>query len=131
MKRVLVFGGRDFGKEIEERRAINKILAALKERIGPFVVVQGGAPGVDTSAAQWANAHELPTVTHRARWRELGKTAGPIRNQEMLDMWKPDCAVAFPGGRGTDDMYKRTQDAGVKMYDFRHRLLKAEAGLFS
>ena len=33
----------------------------------------------------------------------------------MLDHGKPDIVVAFPGGRGTADMVKRAEDAGVRV----------------
>lgn len=46
-------------------------------------------------------------------WKDHGKAAGPIRNQLMLDDFKPDLVVAFPGGKGTADMVKKAQDAGV------------------
>ncbi len=36
-----------------------------------------------------------------------------IRNQQMLDEAKPDMVLAFPGGRGTDDMVSRAEKAGV------------------
>jgi len=40
----------------------------------------------------------------QGEWDELGKKAGPLRNQRMLDEGKPDLVVAFPGGGGTKDM---------------------------
>ena len=47
------------------------------------------------------------------QWDELGKKAGPLRNQRMLDDGKPDMVVAFPGGGGTKDMVRRAAKAGV------------------
>ena len=51
-----------------------------------------------------------------ARWAELGRRAGPIRNQEMLDLWVPDGVVAFPGGAGTADMVARARAACVTVW---------------
>ena len=42
-------------------------------------------------------------------------SAGPIRNQEMLDKENPDIVVAFPGGRGTQDMTSRAQNKNIKV----------------
>jgi hypothetical protein len=39
-----------------------------------------------------------------AEWERLGRKAGPIRNQRMLEEGKPDLVVAFPGGTGTAGM---------------------------
>jgi hypothetical protein len=42
-----------------------------------------------------------PYEVPQGEWDELGKKAGPLRNQRMLDEGKPDLVVAFPGGGGT------------------------------
>jgi hypothetical protein len=48
-----------------------------------------------------------------ADWEKLGRSAGPIRNQAMLDEGRPDLVVAFPGHHGTADMVRRARAAGV------------------
>ena len=45
----------------------------------------------------------------------LGRKAGPIRNQRMLDEGKPDLVVAFPGGKGTNGMIDLARNAGVRV----------------
>ena len=45
----------------------------------------------------------------------MAKSAGHIRNQVMLDKGKPDVVVAFPGGRGTADMVRRAEGAGIEV----------------
>jgi len=34
----------------------------------------------------------------------------------MIDEGKPDGVVAFPGGRGTEDMVRRAAAAGLKVW---------------
>jgi len=53
-----------------------------------------------------------------ANWAELGRKAGPIRNQQMLDEGKPNLVVAFPGGRGTADIVRRARAAGIEVVEF-------------
>jgi len=53
-------------------------------------------------------------TTFDADWK-LGKKAGPLRNQRMIDEGRPDLVVAFPGGKGTADMVRRAEAAGVKV----------------
>ena len=44
-----------------------------------------------------------------------GRSAGPIRNQAMLDEGRPDLVVAFPGHHGTADIVRRARAAGIKV----------------
>jgi len=79
----------------------------------PLVIIHGDAPGADQLADKWARLSQVAVRRHPADWTELGRAAGPIRNQEMLEEEKPDIVVAFPGGRGTADMVIRAREAGV------------------
>lgn len=53
------------------------------------------------------------------------KAAGPRRNQQMLDEGKPEVAFAFhdyiENSRGTKDMVKRLESAGVPVYVIARR----------
>ena len=119
--KVLVCGGRDFAdREWMDRvlRFIDRHHARLLP--GPIgKIICGGAPGADTLAAEWAEGCGLPCRVFPAVWLNHGKAAGPIRNQRMLDDGKPDLVVAFPGGRGTADMVRRAQAAGIKTYPLK------------
>src|SRR5262249_62369122 len=45
---------------------------------------------------------------------DFGHSGGSKRNQQMLEEGKPDLVLAFPGGRGTADMVRRAQEAGIR-----------------
>jgi len=110
--RVLVCGGRDF----DDRDFIHNTLCALHAKRGPFaVVIHGAATGADDEAMIWAQMMGLKHAPFAAEWQRLGKAAGPIRNQRMIDEGKPDLVVAFPGGRGTADMIRRAEQAGIEV----------------
>lgn len=47
----------------------------------------------------------------------LDRSAGPKRNQRMLDKGKPDLVLAFPGGDGTADMVRKAKSAGVPIIE--------------
>jgi len=68
-------------------------------------------------AQEWAEARGVPCEVYLANWAELGRKAGPIRNQQMLDEGRPTLVVAFPGGRGTADMIRRARSAGVEVIE--------------
>ena len=50
------------------------------------MIIEGGAPGLDTIAGVIADRLGLPHATIRANWTYYGKTAGPIRNGWMLSL---------------------------------------------
>lgn len=108
--RVLVCGGRDY----TDQDAIRRRLAELRDAHPDAVVIHGAAPGADSWAGYIAGTLGLVVEVHSANWAKYGKSAGPIRNQEMLDSGV-DLVIAFPGGRGTQDMVSRAQIAGVEV----------------
>jgi hypothetical protein len=110
-KRVLVCGGRDYD---DQDHIWNTLVAIdLESRID--VVIHGCATGADTAGVVWAQKTGRKHAPFQADWREHGKAAGPMRNQRMIDQGKPDLVVAFPGGRGTADMVRRAEAAGIEV----------------
>ena len=112
MFRVLVCGGRDFHTRSVVFSHLDGILARHKE----IVVIQGGASGADFEASMWAGQRQQECVCFKADWKKYGKAAGMIRNQKMLDESDPDLVLAFPGGRGTRNMTRIAEEAGVRVY---------------
>lgn len=104
MTRVLVCGGRDYADE-------SRVALELVE-VQPTVVIHGGCRGADFLAHLWSQENGIPEECFAADWSQ-GKKAGPLRNAKMLTEGKPDVVVAFPGGRGTEDMVARARAAGV------------------
>lgn len=130
--RVLVFGGREYAevakwgvtpseradqtaKADREKARLRQILDAAVERLGLTEIVEGGAPGADRQARYWAKERGIPWITEIAKWDEHGNAAGPIRNTEMLEKYKPQIAIGFPGGAGTKDMASKVEAAGIRL----------------
>jgi hypothetical protein len=111
-------GAETRGVATDERDLVWRTLDQYQENYGPLTVIQGGAPGADRWAREWAHqqtpAQEVALVNVPADWEKWGTAAGPKRNQMMLDQ-KPDIVLAFPGGRGTADMIARAEQAGVEV----------------
>ena len=110
--RALVCGGREFSARSLLWRVMDE--AHATDPIG--VLIQGGAPGADHLAAMWAVEHGITVETFLADW-SVGRSAGPIRNQRMIDEGRPDMAFAFPGSRGTADMVRRLKDAAIPVFE--------------
>ncbi len=114
MSRVAVTGGRDYADEAW----VETVLDAARQRLGLTVLVHGGAPGLDTLADRWAKRRKVPAEVYPAEWRRWGRSAGPRRNQQMVDT-APDVLIAFRGGRGTDNMKSVARYAGVRVIEVR------------
>lgn len=107
--RVLVCGGRDFNN----RKIAYAALDQLDKEYKFDTLIDGMAKGADELGFDWAISRGVVTERYRADWDKFGKSAGPIRNQQMLTEGVPDLVVAFPGGVGTADMINRAEKAGI------------------
>jgi hypothetical protein len=106
--RLIVCGGRDFHDYYRLANVMDRLRA-----IRPIAMVfHGNARGADALADRWCRERDVPVFPVPAEWSKHGKAAGPKRNQAMLGQGI-DLVVAFPGGRGTEDMVRRARKAGV------------------
>ncbi len=107
---VLVCGGRSY----RDRRRVYGALDTAHIHRNITMVITGGATGADAIAADWAADRDIGLLEFSADWSQ-GRKAGPLRNQKMLDEGKPSLVIAFPGGRGTADMIRRAEAAGISV----------------
>ena len=118
--RILVCGGRDF---IGYNLLQNTLEDLFCDRnVDKVKIISGGATGADFLAKvfaldeykenYWLTYQEFP-----ANWKLYGKSAGAVRNQQMLEEGKPDLVVAFPGNKGTADMIARARKAGIEVME--------------
>lgn len=109
--KILVCGGRAYNNA----KHVFETLRALDPK--PTLLINGGAPGADALAREWAIANNVAVQTFYANWAVYGRAAGPIRNQKMIDDGKPELVIAFPGHLGTIDMCKRARACGIKVVE--------------
>lgn len=133
--RLLVTGDRRWRDSLY----IDTILDNLALYYDIEVVIEGCALGADELAGDhpakerhqlfvpdgWAKRRKIPGEHYPADWKHLGKGAGPVRNETMLRMGRPDMVAAFHPNiresKGTRDMVERARAAGVPVYIFPHR----------
>jgi hypothetical protein len=100
VNRVLVCGSRTWSD--------GGIVWRTLDELNPTVIIEGCADGADRWAELWAKEHHVPIEHFPADWKHLGRAAGPIRNQAMLDGGAPDLVVGFDmGTSGTRDMLRK------------------------
>lgn len=107
--RLCICGGRDYTNHTK----VYEVLDYAYER-KPFTLISGGATGADMIGIQWAKARGAHCEVYPAKWKTHGKSAGPIRNLEMIASGI-DVLVAFPGGRGTEHMIASCTKKGIKV----------------
>lgn len=83
------------------------------------IIITGRCRGADRIAEEEARKLKMPVQTFPANWQKYGRSTGPIRNQEMIDLGKPDIVIAFhndiKNSRCTKDMVKRAEKAGLEI----------------
>lgn len=108
------------GRTETASRALND----AAEQYGRIVVVHGVHPkGADLHAHQWVTTMKAirsghTEDPHPADWPRYGRPAGPIRNQQMVNLGAVVC-LAFPYGKsdGTRDCMHRAKLAGIRVVD--------------
>jgi len=113
--RILVCGGREYTDWDAFNDALYWICSKIGDGAKETTIISGKARGADSLAIRFAHEYGTNLECYPADWESYGKAAGFIRNQQMLDDGKPDRVVAFPGGRGTADMIRRSHKAGVEV----------------
>lgn len=96
---------------------VNRVL----QETMPRCVVQGGAKGADALAKAWAVTCGVPMIEVPANWGFYDLGAGTLRNGWMLEFVKVELVIAFPGGRGTDNMVSLAKrQGGIDIRDERN-----------
>lgn len=110
--RLLVCGGRDF----TDRALLHQVLDTLPS---DFIdcIIHGAARGADTLAGEYAGIIYAKELRFPAEWDKYGRSAGAVRNQQMLTEGKPTLVIAFPGGAGTRNMITLARRAGVPVLE--------------
>ena len=104
---AIVCGGRDFDDWI--------LLESFLLTVNLKKVIHGAARGADSMAGEFARKGGIEEVAVSADWEKRGRSAGIVRNAEMLAL-DPDIVIGFPGGKGTSDMTFRAHEAGKTVY---------------
>jgi hypothetical protein len=120
--RVLVTGSRDWPDPSRVYRELSRLLAwAYEWGYHTLTVVHGDCPtGADKHASDWCSfPHALASISvieekHPADWKNHGKAAGFMRNQEMVNLGANEClAFIYNESRGASHTAERSEIAGI------------------
>ena len=118
-RRVLICGDRNWNNyELVYNTLFRENVSSTKPPIE--CVIEGEARGADSCGRKAAGFLGIPILAFPADWKEYGKAAGPIRNQQMIDEGKPTEVWAFhndlKNSKGTKDMVLRSRKAGLPVW---------------
>jgi hypothetical protein len=113
----LICRGRKFTDDVLFNDEMDRLVAMCGL---PSRVVHGITSSADAMVPRWGERYGLEVIGQHYDWRESDESLGAIRNQSMLDLYKPHCVIAFPGGEGTADMVRLAKDRGARIEDKRH-----------
>ena len=112
MPKAIIAGGRHYVGTVKAAAWLD----ALRVELSIDTVISGCATGADAFGEKWADRREIKIERFPADWYRLGKSAGPIRNEQMANA--ADICILFPGGTGTADMKRRAIAHGLIVREY-------------
>lgn len=112
-------------REWDDLPVIQHCFDELIDEFGEItLVVQGECRGADIMCRDEAKRRDIPVVGYPANWNKYGKSAGPIRNREMLDKHPDvDLVIGFHNNleesKGTKDMLTEAQRREINTLHIR------------
>lgn len=115
-ERVIMIGAG--GREFNDVTLFMSVMNPVRHTLNPYMICHGNCTGADKMFGLFAIRYRFSVRSLPAQWQKLGKKAGPIRNQALLDLRpKPNVLVAMPGNDGTADMVMRSRMEGLHVID--------------
>lgn len=108
--KVIVCGSRNWTD-------VDSIADRLVDLPKDTLIIHGNCKGADKLAGALAIGLGLGVLKYPANWTKYGNSAGPKRNEKMLEV-KPDLVIAFHNNlrrksKGTKDMVLLALDTGI------------------
>jgi len=97
------------------------IFAIKQANIHIDELVSGGAHGIDTLAEHWATENEISIKRFLPDWDTHGKSAGPIRNQEMAEYCHAAIIIWDGSSKGTFNIIDNVRRLKKPLYLLTHR----------
>ena len=83
---LLIVGSRSIANYNQVGPVLDDLIKDLS--YDKYVVVSGGASGVDYLAELWAEKHGYEKVIFKADWKKYGKSKGTAHNFELSEKYK-------------------------------------------
>lgn len=119
--RIVVCGSRDFDDYKLLKLTLKEYINGLDiVDLNQIVVISGAARGADTLGEHFAYDYQIAVCRFPAKWDELGKRAGWVRNAEMAKYAAEKHGVLFAfwdgKSRGTKNMIDLANRYGLEVH---------------
>ena len=108
--RTIIAGSRD----ITDSEFLNSAISECGWTISE--VISGCANGAYKLGEIWAAKNNIPIKKFPANWSKWGKSAGMIRNAEMLKCGQALIALWDGKSRGTKNMIDISKNGGIRVF---------------
>lgn len=108
--KIIIAGSRSISNIDEVRKAVIDSGFKISE------VVSGRARGVDRLGERWAAENKIPIRQFPAFWEKYGKSAGFLRNKEMVEYADGLIAVWDGKSAGTEHTILLAEKKGLKVH---------------
>lgn len=112
--RILICGDRNWSN----KKRLFDVMISIIRKHDTECIIEGEARGADLMGKEFAEYYRLLVHKYPADWTKFGRTAGMIRNKQMLDEGKPTMVIGFhndiSSSKGTKNMLDISKKAGIK-----------------
>jgi hypothetical protein len=128
---VIITGGRDFDNYAVFKETLDHLFGALAVRLIAGACDRGTLTftrpdgtkiyGADGLTERYAAEGSYDFTPYPADWKKHGRSAGPIRNSEMIKSGAEICIGFWDGkSKGTFDMMNKADKAGITVIEKRY-----------
>jgi len=115
MYKLIVAGCRHYNDYLLLGKSVSAFMLESGLHTENTEIVSGGAKGADALGERYAKEFSLPLNVFEANWKQYGRAAGPIRNQQMAEYSTHLLAFLREGSKGTRSMIKIATKKGLKI----------------
>ena len=114
---LAIVGSRDFTNYKVLEKSVFFVLNALNLEIKDIEhICSGGARGVDTLAEMFAEKYDIKTNIFKANWNLLGKSAGYLRNIDIIKNSDIVIAIHKNRSKGTQHSINLAKKLNKKVF---------------
>ena len=121
-KRVVIAGSRNFNDYEMFATIVGEFLKPICEEY-EMIIVSGHCSGTDLMGERYAKESGFEVEIYPAEWKKYGRSAGPKRNKQMVDICHKVICFWDGKSKGTESLIKYAKESEKKI-NIKKRALK-------